>query len=512
MIKSNTCSHLSLSGKKYKKFAHIAFTAQDNSNLFTAENIRQMCHIEEQIIRSHSSFHELCLRKSENSNQCCPSWSLGNYISILSHRSNCSEITDKDVDNVYKTLHKCSKYYFNYTLTHDCEAVKRNGRSYSRCKDIPRRCVRMNAVFSILHHLTDINFIPESAKKSDKPFLRYAITFLPVSTGINTVSLYKHIENWLDYSNQNIRIAGVDFGIKFTLFSDYLLQDTVWIIGAVSVIFILVWIYTASIFVTLVTFFVIGSSLVVSYFLNKIIFEIEFFPYMNLVTAVIVIAIGADDVFVYCKIWNLSKSERANNGTLEKVVSDTIGHCTLSMFVTSLTTSAALYSNGATSITAIKCFSIYAGTTVMCNFAITILLIPAALIIHDKWCNCEALYSPEYSTDKNICYFLCKIPYKVYHHISDWSRIFFEKLLPFIIVKFRYLWILLLGSLGIGGIIVIFVHPKLKLPSSDKFQVFSLSHLIEQYEFKIKNHFYFEKSKDFEELSQIGRASCRERV
>ncbi|XP_063429567.1 protein dispatched homolog 1-like isoform X1 [Mytilus trossulus] len=488
------------SSQKYSQFAHIAFTADDSSNLFTAENIRQMCYIEEQIIRTHSSFNELCLTKTNN--ECCPSWSLGNYISRLSQKSNCSQITQEDVNKVYKTLDKCSPYYFNYTLEHDCEATKRSGKVYSRCKGIPRRCIRFNGVFNILHHITDMNFIPESAKPHTQPFLRYAITFLPISYSIDTVELYNHIESWVGSSNQNIKIAGIDFGIKYTLFSEYLLKDTIWIIGAICVIFILVWIYTASIFVTIMTFVVIGSSLVMSYFLNQIIFEIKFFPYMNLVTAVMVIAIGADDVFVYCKVWHLSKSER-NNGTMEKIVHDTLHHATLSMFVTSLTTSAALFSNGASSITAIKCFSIYAGTTILCNFLIMITLIPATLIINDKWCNCESWYNPEFSSNQKVSYFLCKIPYKVYHSISDWSRIFFEKLLPFIIVKFRYIWIFILGALGIGGVVVIFFHPKLKLPSSDKFQVFSSDHLIEKYEFQIRNNFRFEKSKDIEEFTLL---------
>jgi hypothetical protein len=91
-------------GKEFSQFAHIAFTTEDDSNLFTAENIRQMCRIEDQIIRTHSSFSEICLTKS--SNECCPSWSLGNYISNLSHKSNCSLITENDVKNVYDTLHK----------------------------------------------------------------------------------------------------------------------------------------------------------------------------------------------------------------------------------------------------------------------------------------------------------------------------------------------------------------------------------------------------------------------
>ncbi|VDI59123.1 Hypothetical predicted protein, partial [Mytilus galloprovincialis] len=408
--------------QKYSHFAHIAFTAEDSSNLFTAENIRQMCYIEEQIIRTHSSFNELCLTKT--SNECCPSWSLGNYISRLSQKSNCSQITQEDVNKVYKTLDKCSPYYFNYTLEHDCEATKPNGRVYSRCKGIPRRCIRFNGVFNILHHITDMNFIPESAKPHTRPFLRYAITFLPISYSIGTVELYNHIESWVGSSNQNIKIAGIDF------------------------------------------------------------------------------AIGADDVFVYCKVWHLSKSER-NNGTMEKIVHDTLHHATLSMFVTSLTTSAALFSNGASSITAIKCFSIFAGTTILCNFLIMITLIPATLIINDKWCNCESWYNPEFSSNQKVRYFLCKIPYKVYHSISDWSRIFFEKLLPFIIVKFRYIWIFVLGALGIGGVVVIFFHPKLKLPSSDKFQVFSSNHLIEKYEFQIRNNFRFEKSKDIEEFTLL---------
>lgn len=65
--------------------------------------------------------------------------------------------------------------------------------------------------------------------------------------------------------------------------------------------------------------------------------------------------IGADDAFIYCKIWQTAKLEKVN-ATVVKLVNDTLSHSVVSMFVTSVTTAAAFYSSSFSSITAISCF------------------------------------------------------------------------------------------------------------------------------------------------------------
>ena len=51
----------------------------------------------------------------------------------------------------------------------------------------------------------------------------------------------------------------------------------------------LMWCYTGSLFITIITMMTVACSLIVAYFLYTFIYEIEFFPYMNIMTAVIAI-------------------------------------------------------------------------------------------------------------------------------------------------------------------------------------------------------------------------------
>ncbi|PVD25783.1 hypothetical protein C0Q70_13443 [Pomacea canaliculata] len=244
------------------------------------------------------------------------------------------------------------------------------------------------------------------------------------------------------------------------------------------------------------TFLAIFWALVTAYFLYTFVFEIGFFPYMNMITVVVMIGIGADDLYIYCKVWHLAKSEK-NNGVLEKLISDTLRHSVLSMLVTSLTTAAAFFANFVSDITAIRCFSIYAGTTVVCNFVLTVTWMPASIMLFEKWCNFHFCRNADvYTGEFSICYCLCKVPHKVYYLVCDWSRIFFEQILPCLVIKLRYLWLLMYGCLGICSVIVIFYYPRLKLPSTRKFQMFSDDHLLERYDFHVGTMFGFEMTSD----------------
>lgn len=86
-----------------------------------------------------------------------------------------------------------------------------------------------------------------------------------------------------------------------------------------------------------------------------------------------VVGIGADDAFIFVKIWNCSIAERVKSlglpikassiasnvsypETLAGLIAVTIKHAALSMLVTTLTTAFALYTSIINSITAIRCF------------------------------------------------------------------------------------------------------------------------------------------------------------
>jgi hypothetical protein len=56
-------------------------------------------------------------------------------------------------------------------------------------------------------------------------------------------------------------------------------------------IFVLVcmWMYTGSLFVTIMTVFAITFSLGISYFMYTLVFELRFFPFMNLLASIVAV-------------------------------------------------------------------------------------------------------------------------------------------------------------------------------------------------------------------------------
>ena len=304
------------------------------------------------------------------------------------------------------------------------------------------------------------------------------MTLLPVAAGTAAEPLYWILVNQHHRTNTNqrasdVQIYAINFGIKHLLFDHYLRSDLVWFAVAAILILVAMWLYSTSLFITVIAVLNIFFALEMTYFLYTFVMEITFFPFMNLLAIVILIGIGFDDIFIYCKVWTLAKLEK-NIGTLEKIVSDSLKHALLSMLVTSFTTAGAFYASIVSNITALKCFAIFAGTAVIVNYILMITLIPSAMVIYEKWCSectsCTSAY--KITTRVPICgYFICKLPFKLYYTICEWTRILFEKLLPCIVVRVRYFWLLTFGGVAVFGMIVIFYHPRLRLPSSNEFQV-----------------------------------------
>lgn len=457
-------------------YIKVVYQEHDKEDLFTLWNIQSMCTLEEQYITSNSLYKSHCVKVMKGSSDCCHTWSLGNYIAMLTNKPSCSNITEADVIHVKNLVETCVGFYQNFSLSDNCdETHSKFGDSDKTCKNITKQCKKYNGIYNIMHFIADNSF-----QRTDKK-LTYTISFLPLAFPStdkklkDILNLYLNIESNMEPVGK-VKIIAADFGIKKDLFHHYLAKDSLWISVSAVLIFLIVWIFTGSIFITIMTFVTMFFSLELAYFAYEFVFKIKFFPYMNLVTVLLVIAIGADDVFVYSKIWHLAKRQR-NNGTLEKLVSDTLKHATLSMFVTSLTTAGALLSNIVSPITSIKCFSIFAGTTVVCNLLLMVTAMPAAVVAEEKWCNFCFINSP-----------------KFYKRLRSYYRRFFEMLLPKFVLKLRYVWIVFLTIAGIISGILVFHYPKLQLPTSFHFQMFHDSHLMEIYDKDLRENFWFEKS------------------
>ena len=78
--------------------------------------------------------------------------------------------------------------------------------------------------------------------------------------------------------------------------------------------------------------------------------------------------------------------------------------------------------------------------------------------------------------------------------IASGIRNFFEKILPYIIVRPRLVWISLLGCVVVSSAVVLFYFPGLELPENNELQLLTSDHPFEKYELEFKNKFGFEQS------------------
>ncbi|XP_030854402.1 protein dispatched homolog 1-like [Strongylocentrotus purpuratus] len=481
-----------LCGTPKKLYARMVFEPLQGENLFNAEALHSMCRLELQTIRSHVQFMKACYT-SNVTNACCPSWSLPNYVALLNNKSNCFNITNADVRATLQLLRTCSHFYRTRELRHDCS---HGGASLSNsCANVPGKCTRFDAVYHILHYLVDVDFMCVERPNNER--VTYALSVLPVYAGNDVRAIYDDEFKAGDVRDQTTKISGLYFGIKQDLFSEYLTTDAIYPCLGVVFVVLLMWMYIGSLFVTVMTVLSMGMSLICAYFVYFAVFRIPFFPFMNLTSVILLVGIGADDAFVFCDIWKQSRKDRPNAPRVI-VVMETLRHAALSMFVTSLTTASAFYANTISNITAIKCFGLYAGTAILLHFVLSITWLPAAVVIEDIYfkdltdCSSQK-HEKKFKTQKSFFNHLVDIYRRCTEWFSDWARVFFQKILPCVVIKPRLLWLLLLGIVMLGGFCLIFLDPRLQLPTLPEFQLFRSMHPFERYDFVFKDLFWFEK-------------------
>ncbi|XP_059612470.1 protein dispatched [Phlebotomus argentipes] len=473
--------------KEYSHFVMRRINHQLNESLLERNALLAMCDLE-QVIVGTNLYNDLCQREL-TSQHCCRPWSIPNYVALLTNKSTCFDIEDEDVNTVKSLLLDCYPFYHSLKLSNDCTQFKCN---------VPQECTQFNAVYNILHYLADVNFMTIN---DSNIFLSTAMVFIPIARSTKSLPFFHHLTSE-PLRNELIDVPAMDMGLKNALFDECLLSDG-WLIGLGGIFIVLcMWIYTASLFVTTMTIVAIVFSLGVSYFIYTLIFELSFFPFMNLLAVVVIVGIGADDAFIFVKVWRCCIAERTKSSgynfnstssfsssfshtdTLTDLMGMTLKHAALSMLVTSITTSAAFYASFVSSITAVRCFGIFAGTAVLANYIMMVTWLPAAVSIAERMSCCPSSRGPF----KDVCM-----------KTQNWMnrcRLAIERVQDFIILlvlKYSSVWVALLGLVGVLSGVIVLYWPQLRLPDSPDFKLFVSNHPFEVYDSQFKEMFWFEK-------------------
>jgi len=459
------------------EYVKLVYSSVDDDTLWTAAKLHSMCRLEEMYVRRLREFDTACIHTT-HSRQCCRSWSAGNYVALLANRSSCQNVSDGDVRGVLETLKQCSNILaIDVTVPVACWNV--NTPISQRCASVPPHCrSTSSSVYHLLYHIVDASFPRKSS------VLKHVVTYLPVARGVGAWKLYDAMERAGSVEDDHTIIVAMDFGVKQDLFDQYLISDLIWFCLAVVCIAFAVCLYTRSVFVALSAFSFIFFAVVLAYFVYGVVMRIAFFPFMNLLALVILVGIGVDDVFVYVSIWRQAKSERDTRppSQLAKTV---ICRATPSALASSATTAAAFFAGAATSnVIVLRCFGAFAGLAVTCHFAVLAVAMPAVLILAAQWSSaCAPVQCAPSSKLRRFASAVClRINYFTVHVISSF------------VDRFRFVMVPFCTILAVLAAVVIFIYPKLQLPTSNEFQLFAADHPLEVYDLRMKSQFRFSRT------------------
>ena len=114
-------------------------------------------------------------------------------------------------------------------------------------------------------------------------------------------------------------MVGIDAINRFQIFSEFLMRDMVYFVIAMALILIIMGLYLRSALITLFTLLDVVFSFGLAYFLYFLVFRIPHMPLMGFLAILLLIAIGADDVFIFYDTFDQMKAKSPDAGKLNLV-------------------------------------------------------------------------------------------------------------------------------------------------------------------------------------------------
>lgn len=462
--------------------------APNFDDLFTISNLKLICDLDAKIRNSVLDSHTCAMDESDANHSCCKSWTLPNMIAAIKNRTDCDQITSEDVTSVKSLLSRCYPDYKRHLLHENCAEEPKT------CPVVPEECRDANYVYETLHFLLDSDFVDtlsgSESNSNAHAHLKKSNIFLPIAKSSTLSNLYSKLEYFLGAKNGSyqVSVSSMDLGMRDAMFESLLVNDSRLLLIALMTVSLIIWIQTRSFLVLMITSLNLIASFGITSLIYEYIFLIPFFPFMNILSIILLIAVGSDNTLIYSKIWRIETLSK-HPLPVEDVVKSTLERTVAATSITSLTTALALSASVCSDITSIKCFSIFSATCILTQHALTTISLPSALIISsDK----ELFGSFSSFGAKSLKYeFLSKFSSAFQSMARDADKIINKIFLNIfnIISICKYFIAIFLILLSIAFTFVFLTY--LKLPSSEHIATFSDHHPFEIFESIDRNYFKF---------------------
>ncbi|CAG7835319.1 unnamed protein product [Allacma fusca] len=475
--------------------SRIALEIEDSHILFSLDVIKRLCYFQK-VVEGIPEYEVLC--EKDGRRNCCPGWSLPNFIAMHANITECSDIKEEDVVRFHRELTCCMDTWGTQKDVpgNDTSRISSGcggNRTALICGEgsFVRRALRYTLQKSANFSL---NYTQASASyNSSSGVPKYAMLVLPIPKDPHMSS---YLEDFMD-SVANIRLpdyvvhlGGFSFGSKQEVFSHLLISDMKFVVVASVLIFFMICFFVRSIFITIISFGALTLSLGVSYFLYNSVFCIPYFPFMNMLVAIITLGIGTDGTLILSVAWrrcrNNLRDEPFNKQLKFALMKETLKETSSTLVITTCTTACAFYASMTSSIITIRCFSIFAGTSIIVSFVLLYFTVPTALLASEIIQMHISSLVPSPGENTLISKLLT-----ITRKTKTWRTFFKQYICPwkFTVIlhkltatKLAIASLLVCTIMLSWGISTVFYYPGYELPKTEQFQLLSYNHPIEKYD------------------------------
>merc|ERR1711937_257633 len=166
----------------------------------------------------------------------------------------------------------------------------------------------------------------------------------------------------------------------FDEFIGILLRDMLLALVAVAFVFFCLWAHSGSIFLATAGMMEILLTIPVAFVLYRVVLGFQYFAGLNAMTLFVVLAIGADDIFVLMDAYKQSLYYAPVCKDLRTRMTWVYRRATSAMFVTSFTTMAAFVATATSPLVDVQSFGIFAAFAILVDFLLVITWFPACLV------------------------------------------------------------------------------------------------------------------------------------
>lgn len=312
---------------------------QSETNLLSLTKLKSLCNFDKKYLEMTASWNKIRV------NQICY-FSLPLAIATLNNKQTCDDLTQSDVDHFLEIVSDCYTLHANGILYATAEEFKKKPpiiellskndplTQFAKKETVQDNlCFKKNLMHIVYEHLVDKEFLadypkPGSNSTTGKIQMEVKVSSLILFNTNDKLNIANRTETRLmnenavyryylkyfhsdrdSFHDRETQMLGINLmGIRQETAMRLISQEMTLVALAISLIVIVTLLYLKSIFISMIVNLGVGLSVGISFFAYRIVFDIDLFPFINMMAAFLLIGIACDNVYVLFDAWYNEKT------------------------------------------------------------------------------------------------------------------------------------------------------------------------------------------------------------